>query len=146
MCLLWILVLFLEYAQSAPSELAAELQNLEGRLWRQHLDRFGSPIMLCWLLLRKEESVELHPRSWAVVKHINIIKTWDVSRQQNLTTLLQGYLLGKRVSEAQRQQYHGVMKGVMQDMAALIGEVVPYLIGLGDQLHRHVHSSGIIGN
>jgi hypothetical protein len=125
MCLIWVLSLFLEYAQSAPLYLAAELQDLEGRLRRQRLDRFGSPMMLCWLLLRKEESVELHPRSWAVVRHINVIKTWDMSKRQNLTTLLQSYLLGKKATETQRQQYHLVMKGVMQDMATLIGEMVP---------------------
>jgi hypothetical protein len=122
MCLLWVLTLFLEYAQSAPSQLTAELQDLEGRLRRQCLDRFGSPMMLCWLLLRKEESVELHPRSWAVVRYINVIKTWDVLKQQNLTTLLQSYLLGKKATEA---QYHRVMKSIMQDMAILIGEMVP---------------------
>ena len=122
--LLWILAIFLEYAQS-PLQLAGELQDLKIRLRRHGLDRFGSPLMLCWLLLRKEESLELHPRSWAVVRLINVIKIWDVSKQHNLTTLLHGYLLGNQTTEAHQQQYYCVMEGIMEDLATLTGEMVP---------------------
>jgi hypothetical protein len=112
-CLLWILAIFLEYAQS-PLQLAGELQDLNIRLQRHGLDRLGSPMMLCWLLLGKRESLELHPRSWAVVRLVNVIKMWDVSKKHNLTTLLHGYLLGNQTTEALQQQYHCVMEGIME--------------------------------
>lgn len=117
-CLLWILAIFLEYAQS-PLQLEGELQDLKIRLRRHGFDRFGSPMMLCWLLLRKEESLELHPRSWAVVRLMNVIKMWDVSKQHNLGTLLHGYLLGGQTTEAHQQLYYRVMEGIREDMATL---------------------------
>jgi hypothetical protein len=81
-------------------------------------------MVLCWLLLRKDESLELHPRSWAVVRLTNVIKIWDVSKQHNLTTLLHGYLLGKQSTEAHQQQHYCVMEGIMEDLATLTGEMV----------------------
>jgi hypothetical protein len=123
-CLLWILAIFLEDAQS-PLQLAGELQDLEKRLRRHGLNRFGSPLTLCWLLLRKEESSELHPRSWTVVRLINVIKTWDVSKQYNLTTLLYGYLLGNQITEAHQQQYYCVIEGIIEELATLTGDMVP---------------------
>jgi hypothetical protein len=123
-CLLWILAIFLEYTQS-PLQLTEELQDLEIRLRRHGLDRLGSPRMLCWLLLRKEESWELHPRSCTVVRLINVIKIWDVSKQHDLTTLLHGYLLGNQTTDAHLQQYSCVMEGIMEDLATLTGERVP---------------------
>jgi hypothetical protein len=114
-CLLWILVMFLEYAQS-PLQLAGELQDLNIRLQRHGLDRLGSPMMLCWLLLGKGESMELHPRSWVVVRLINHIKGWDVSKKHNLTTLLHGYLLGNQTTEELQQQYHCVMEGILEEL------------------------------
>jgi hypothetical protein len=122
-CLLWILSIFLEYARS-PLQLVGELQDLQVRLQRHGLDRFGSPMMLCWLLLRKEESLEPHPRSWAVVRFINVIKIWDVSKQHDLTTLLHGYLLGNQTTDAHLQQYSCVMEGIMEDLANSTGEIV----------------------
>jgi hypothetical protein len=59
------------------------------------------------------------------VRLINIIKVWDVSKQHNLTTLLYGYLLGNQTAEAYQQQYHRVMEGILEDLATLIGEIVP---------------------
>jgi hypothetical protein len=123
MCLLWVLMIFLDCAQS-PLQLGGELQDLEVRLRRYRLDRSGSPMMLCWLLLRKEESLELHPRSWAVIRLINVIKIWDVSKQHDLTTLLHGYLLGNQTTGAHLQQYCCVMEGIMEDLANLTGEMV----------------------
>jgi hypothetical protein len=117
-CLLCILAIFLEYAQS-PLQLEGELQGLKIRLRRHGFDRFGSPLVLCWLLLSKEESLALHPRSWAVVRLINVIKTWDVSKQHNLTTLLHGYLLGDQTTEAHEQLYYRVMESIREDMATL---------------------------
>jgi hypothetical protein len=122
-CSLWMLAIFLEYAQS-PLQIARELQDMKIRLRRHGLDRFGTPRMLCWLLLRKEESLELHPRSWAVVRLINVIKMWDVSKQHNLTTLLHGYLLGNQITEAHQQLFYGVMEGIMEDFATSTGEIV----------------------
>jgi hypothetical protein len=123
-CLLWILTIFLEYAQS-PIHLAGELQDLKIRLQHHGLDRFGSPMMLCWVLLRKEESLELHPRSWAVVRLINVIKLWDVSKQHNLTTLLHGYLLDNQTTKAHKEQYYCVIEGIMEELAILTRETVP---------------------
>jgi hypothetical protein len=82
-------------------------------------------MMLLWLLLGKEESFELHPRSWVVVRLINIIKKWDVSKQHNLTTLLHGYLFGNPTTESHQQQYRSVMDGTMEDLITLTGEMVP---------------------
>ncbi|OCT47840.1 hypothetical protein CLCR_03413 [Cladophialophora carrionii] len=118
-CVLWILSIFLEHARSAV-EIAAELQRLEERLRRHLLDRSGSPMMLCWFLLRDEKSSQLHRRSWAVVRHVNLIKMWDVDKQRNLTALLHGYLVfDETTAEAQHQLYHSVMEGIMEDMANL---------------------------
>jgi hypothetical protein len=111
-CLIWILSIFLDHAQS-PLQLERELQDLKTR------HGLGSPMMLCWLLLGKGESFELHPRSWAVVRLINIIKMWDISKQQNLMTLLHGYLLGNQTTEARQQQYDSVIEGIMEDLATL---------------------------
>jgi hypothetical protein len=122
MCLIWILTIFLEYALS-PGELEGELQRLKIRLQRHGLDRSGSTLMLSWVLLRKEESLELHPRSWVVVRFINVIKTWDVSRQRNLTALLLGYLRGNLASEPHQQQYKCVIKDIMEDLATLAEEM-----------------------
>lgn len=123
-CLLWILRIFLEHAQS-PLELVGELQYLQIRLSRHGLDRFGSPMILCWLLLREEDILELHPRSWVVVRLINIIKVWNVSRQHKLTTLLYGYLLCDEASEAQQQQHYSVMKEIMDDLTTLTAHMTP---------------------
>jgi hypothetical protein len=123
-CLLWILRIFLEHAQS-PLELVGELQYLQIRLSRHGLDRFGSPMMLCWLLLREEEILELHPRSWAVVRLLNIIKVWNISRQHKLTTLLYGYLLCDEANEAQQQQHYSFMKDIMEDLTTLAARMVP---------------------
>jgi len=122
MSLLWILAIFVEYTQS-PLQLTEDLQDLQIRLQRHGLDRFGSPMMLCWMLLRKEKSLELHPRSWAIVRFINVIKTWDVSRQRNLMTLLLGYLLGNLASEDHQQQHNCVMEGIAEDLATLTKEM-----------------------
>lgn len=71
-------------------------------------------MMLCWLLLGKGESFELHPRSWAVVRLINVVKIWDISKQHHLTKTLYGYLLGKETTKAHQQQYYYVMEGIMK--------------------------------
>ena len=81
-------------------------------------------MMLLWLLLGKEETFELHPRSWIVVRLINVIKIWDDSKQHNLTTLLYGYLFGNPTTEAHQQQYYCVMEGIKEDLATLTGEMV----------------------
>ncbi|KAJ9611185.1 hypothetical protein H2200_004368 [Cladophialophora chaetospira] len=123
-CLLWVLSIFLEHAQS-PGHVAAELQDLQRRIRLGHLETCGSPMMLCWLLLRKEEPIAVHPRSWAIVRHINLIKMWDLRQQRGLTTLLVGYLLIDQTAEAQMRQYNAVMEGVMEDMAGLNAESIP---------------------
>jgi hypothetical protein len=122
-CLIWILMIFLQYAQS-PLNLALELQDLNIRLRRHGLDRFGSPMTLCWLLLREEESFKLHPRSWAVVRLINIIKMWEVSRQYNLTALLCGYLLYNQTTAAHQQLRYYIMEGIVKDLDSLTGEMI----------------------
>jgi hypothetical protein len=120
-CLLWILTIFLDYSRS-PLQLAGELQDLKIRLQRHRLDRFGLPMMLCMLLLKKEESLELHPRSWAVVRLMNVIKNWEVSKQHDLTRLLRGYLSDNQTIEAHQQQYYDIMEGIREDLATLNGE------------------------
>ncbi|KIW69241.1 hypothetical protein PV04_05128 [Phialophora macrospora] len=120
-CVLWVLSIFLEHAGSAV-QIAAELQDVEDRLRRHGLDRSRSPMMLCWVLLRENEqssSSHVHPRSWAVVRHVNLIKMWDVDKQRDLTALLHGYLLVDRTAEAQQRLYHSVMEGLMGDMESL---------------------------
>jgi hypothetical protein len=122
MCLLWILTIYLEYAHS-PVQLTGELQDLYLRLRHRGINQSVSHLLLCWLLLRKEESLELHSRSWAVVRFMNVIKTWDVSIQHNLTALLLGYLLGNQTAEALQQKYDFVMEGILEDLALTEEEV-----------------------
>jgi hypothetical protein len=74
------------------------------------------------LLLKKEESLELHPRSWAVVRLMNVIKNWEVSKQHDLTRLLRGYLSDNQTIEAHQQQYYDIMEGIREDLATLNGE------------------------
>lgn len=118
MCLFWILAIFMEHAQW-PLKLAGELQDLQHRLIRHGLDRSGSPMMLCWVLLRDDDSGGLHPRSWAIVRYISVIKPWDGDKQQNLTRLLHGYLLRDNTTEAQQRQYYGVMENMMTEVRTL---------------------------
>ena len=114
MCLLWVLSIFVEHAYSPP-QLFGELQELQERLRRQKLDRRGSPLLLFWALLKKEDSGELHPRSWATVRFLSVIKVWSGEKQQALATLLHGYLLSCEPAEAQRRRYYLVMEGLMEE-------------------------------
>jgi hypothetical protein len=123
-CLLWVLAIFLDHAQS-PDQLADELQQLQDRLKRHQLDRFGSPMMLCWMLLKKEESGDVHPRSWVVVRHISVIKKWDADKQSDLSTLLNGFLLGNEPAEAQQRRYHSIMESIMKSEESLSERSTP---------------------
>ena len=102
-----------------------QLQDLVIRLQRRGLDRFGSLLRLWWLLLKKEESLELHPRSWGAVRLLNVIKVWDDSRQDNLAILLCNYLFANSTAEAHQQQHNLVMGAIVEDLATLTRDVLP---------------------
>jgi hypothetical protein len=99
--LLWILAIFLEYGHS-PVTLKAELQRLQMRLLKHGLDRSGSTVMLCELLLKKEEYLEVHHRSYPVVRIMNVVKAWNIRQQGDLARLLYGYLANFYSPDAER--------------------------------------------
>jgi hypothetical protein len=124
MCLLWLVSLFVAHARN-PTALALYLDALLAQLSPYGLDgstssshsSTGSPMMLCWLLLKRDETLELHEISWSVVRHVNVVKAWNPRVQHALAALLYGYLAGEAETDAHQRRHDLLIEGVLRDMA-----------------------------
>ena len=116
-CLFWIFAIFIEHGQS-PESLGFELEKLRLRLVRHGLDHYGSNLMLCELLLKEENSVEVHIRGWQLVRIMNLVKAWGIERQDDLASLLYGYLSCTYSLDVEGQHYERVMNQIKLDLEA----------------------------
>jgi hypothetical protein len=121
-CLFCLCGIVREYASNLV-RLSSELDKLKLRLENYELayGQCTSTVMLSEFLMIQEDRMEVHDRWWPVVRIMNVVKTWNVVRQTDLSRCLYGYLSDDHTKEEEQEDYERILGQIKRDIEVLHG-------------------------